>query len=314
MTSNSTIKNSLPVILLFGPTAVGKTELLCRLFSGSGEVVSADSLQVYRGFDIGSAKPSREVLSRLPHHLINIRDPREGFSAGDFVSAADSLVPEIQSRGRLPVLSGGTAFYLKNFLYGLPEVPPGGGETRERLNLQAEQEGLPALHKRLQEVDPVSAERIPMQNRVRIIRALEVWETTGRPLSSFEVPDTPRAGYRFLVIGLDRPREELEQRIRLRVKQMFTEGLLDEIRRILASGVPEDSPAMQGIGYREFLAWRDSGSAGTSQLEEQIVLHTRQYAKRQRTFFRSLPMVRWFHPREEDKIRTLVAEFAASSP
>jgi tRNA dimethylallyltransferase len=275
-------------------------------------VISADSLQVYRGFDIGSAKPPKRILRQLPHHLIDIRDPREGFSAGDFVQLADRIVQDIAGRGLLPVLSGGTAFYLRNFLFGLPEVPPGGGPVRERLNADAAIMGPENLHRKLAEVDPVSASRIPAGNRVRVIRALEVWETTGRPLSSFPAPDRPRLHLNPLVIGLERDKGDLETRIRKRVIGMIEEGLATEIEGLLASGVPEDCPAMQGIGYREYLGWKRSGSRDTGSLVDEIVLHTRQYAKRQMTFFRSLPGVHWFHPEEVDKIRSITANFAAN--
>ena len=233
MKSSTTTKNRSPVILLFGPTAVGKTELLSELFENKGEIISADSMQVYRGTDIGSAKPSPELIKRLPHHLLDILDINEQFTTGDFVRMADIAVPGILSRNRVPVISGGTAFYFKNFLYGLPPLPEVQPEWRNRLNREADKNGLINLYHQLEKADPETAARLPVTDRSRIIRALEVYYGTGKRLSEFPLPNKIRERYCYLVIGLFREKEELNQRINERVSQMFRRGLFNEIKNLL---------------------------------------------------------------------------------
>ena len=252
----------IPVLILFGPTASGKTGVLLRLF-GSGdpglppvEIVSADSMQVYRGMDIGTAKPSAEEQAALPHHLIDICDPGEQFNAGDFVRLADAACAVIVSRGKLPVISGGTGFYLKNFIQGLPEAPPADPEIRDRLKQELREKGAAALMEELASVDPVSAGRIHLRDEYRLLRALEVLRLCGRPLSSFGAFGSSAADsrphYRFLVIGLSRPREELYRRIDLRCAAMFRQGLPAEVQRLYNAGYTPQDPGMKAIGYREF--------------------------------------------------------------
>jgi len=292
----------LPLLLLFGPTGVGKTELILRLFPGRGEVISADSMQVYRGLDIGTAKPSPEVRSLVPHHLIDILDPRQQYTAGEFVHRAEELIPQIELRGRIVVISGGTAYYFRNFLYGLPETPVASPEVRKRLLDRLEAEGLSSLYAELNRLDPVAGERISARDTYRILRALEVFYSTGRPLSSFPVPKNPRLNRTYRLIGLMRDREELYRRIDARVEEMFRQGLPEEVARLVAYGYREQDPGMRGIGYREFFKLGRLGCLTLSQVKEQIQKDSRRYAKRQITFFKSLPGVQWKHP---DSIRSL---------
>ncbi|MDR1352640.1 MAG: tRNA (adenosine(37)-N6)-dimethylallyltransferase MiaA, partial [Treponema sp.] len=206
---------AVPVLLLFGPTASGKTAVLEQLASSGGsfppiEIVSADSMQVYRGMDIGTAKPSRELLARLPHHLIDIRDPAEQFNAGEFVRLADEAVRDIARRGKFPVVSGGTGFYLANFVLGLPPAPPSDAAVRLALKAELREKGAAPLRAELAACDPASAARIHENDEYRLLRALEVWRLSGRPLSDFPRPSpggAPRKEYRFFLAGLNRPRE-----------------------------------------------------------------------------------------------------------
>lgn len=304
-TSNSPI----PVICLFGPTAVGKTDLLEEFFLQTGEIVSADSMQVYRKMDIGTAKPDPSTLKRLPHHLIDILDYKTQFNAGDFVSLAESAVKDIASRGLIPVISGGTAFYFRNLLFGLPPIPKVPGNIRDTLNKRREDEGLPALRAELLEVDPVTARRLEAGDSSRIIRALEVFKGTGKTLSSFAVPHKPREEFRCLMLGLKRERTELYKRINRRVDIMFTEGLVDEVLSLVREGASFDDPGMKGIGYSEFALLLRDGCLTFEDVKDRIKQDSRRYAKRQMTFFKSLPGVEWYHPEEKEKIREGISLF-----
>ena len=268
-------------------------------------------MQVYRGLDIGTAKPSLEFRNLLPHNLIDIRDPGEQYNAGDFVKAAEELIPEISCRGKIPIVSGGTAYYFRNLLYGLPESPVGDPEVRRKLEEECRSLGLPALFRRLEATDPESAERLSSRDRYRVLRALEVREVSGKPLSACRVPLVPRKDFRFLVLGLDRDREELNARIDRRVDEMFEAGLVREVAGLLSRGCGEGDPGMRGIGYREFFLMKNDGCLGLAEVRDLIKRNSRRYAKRQRTFFSSLPGVRWFHPDRHEDILAAVDEFLA---
>ncbi len=311
MNTGSKISRS-PVVVLLGPTAVGKTAMLVRLLGESGEVINADSRQVYRHIRIGTAKPSCDERNALPHHLIDVRDPDEQFTAGDFVKCADRLVREIHARGMVPVVSGGTGFYLRSFINGLPESPPAFPELREKLRREMRRRDLSSMHEMLAEIDPVSARRIPETDRYRIERALEVYRGTGRPLSSFNVPDTPREDFDFLVIGVYREREELYRRIDARVDRMFASGLVDEIAGLLRSGWGPEDPGLRTIGYREILGLRRTGCGTLEETKVSIARNTRHYAKRQMTFFRGIAGTRWFHADDESSIEREINSFIGS--
>jgi len=300
------------IIFLFGPTAVGKTDLLCSLFSRSCEVVNADSVQVYRHLDIGSAKADAAVLKTIAHHLIDIRDPWENWNVNDFVSNADKVCKDVQMRGKIPVISGGTAFYFKSFLYGLSEAPAVDPEVRKAVAQWFWEVGKEAAHTYLQSIDPVSAARINVNDTYRITRAVEVYKTCGKPLSSFALPSTVRNNMDVVVIGLACEKDVLASRIRKRVKMMFEAGLEDEVRSLLAMDAQPSWQSMQGIGYREFMNRLSDGKLpeklDVENIAEEIAMNSIHYAKRQMTFFRSFENVNWFSPEDRAGITGLLRE------
>ena len=288
----------LPVLVVFGPTASGKTALARALFADSGdplpfgtdgrfrgrvEIISADSMQVYRGMDIGTAKPGFELLASLPHHLIDIRNPDEQFCAGDFVRLADEACRDVIARGKVPVVLGGTAFYIPNFLYGLPSTPESDPDLRKKILARMKDEGPERLLAELKDLDPESAARIHPNDEYRIARALEVFYASGRPLSRFSLPTAFREGFRFRAIALARPRDALNARIDARVDEMFASGLAGEVSGLIAYGYGPEDPGMQAIGYREFFGEGDEAAVRVA-----IKADSRKYAKRQETFIRPM--------------------------
>ncbi|SIQ79326.1 tRNA dimethylallyltransferase [Alkalispirochaeta americana] len=293
---------AIKAVVLFGPTAVGKTGILQKVLAenprlaGAVEIVSADSRQIYRGMDIGTAKPSRDELEAVPHHLIDLQEPTRSFDVGQFVRSCDRLCQEICLRGRIPLVTGGTAFYLQGFLCGLPEVPPSSREVQRELSRRAREEGLAPLRQELERVDPESAIRIGENDAYRIVRALEVYLVSGRPRSSFHEPRDIRQDLSVQIVGLTRDRSELHQRINRRVRAMMEAGLPGEVEELVRSGLGKDDPGFRTIGYREFL--EISGDPPWSEeelgrIQERIARNTRHYARRQEIFFRRLPQVRW---------------------
>jgi len=307
------------LIILFGPTGVGKTDILDRLFSDRTrlkavdgslpcvEVISADALQIYRDLDIGTAKPEADLLSRIPHHLINILNYNESFSAGEFVSRTDALIPQILHRGSLPVISGGSAFYIRSWLMGLPPTPPVNPAIRKKIEEQWRTRRDEEIHAALSEIDPKSALRISTKDRYRMLRALEVYSQTNRPLSDIQVPSQPHQDYRTLIIGLHRDRKELYQRINDRVDRMIDAGLEAEVAALRFQGARLEHPGMKGIGYREWFT-----QSSPQSIADLIARNTRRYAKRQITFFSSLEGVHWFdaaEPLEISGLRQTIADF-----
>jgi tRNA dimethylallyltransferase len=215
-------------------------------------VITADSMQVYKYMDIGTAKPTATERAALPHHLIDLKRPDEGYHVGEFVKRAERLVYDINARGALPVIAGGTAFYFNVFLFGLPGTPEASAETRALLQRRLEREGLDTLRRELEERDPASAERIAPGDTYRNVRALEVLYESGYPRSAYEMPAEPRGDMRILTLGLYRERHELYQRINARVEEMMEAGLPEEVRRLAAMGYRPPHPGMRAIGYREF--------------------------------------------------------------
>ena len=287
-------------------------------------MINADSMQVYRRMDIGTAKPSHSVLAHIPHHLIDVVDPCEQFNAGHFVHQADTCVTDICGRKKIPVLSGGTAFYLKNFIFGLPHAPPGSKRIRDKLTIMAQGKGGHLyLLDELKSVDPPTAARLNENDIYRIVRALEVYRLTGRALSSFEVPAIPRRQYSFLIIlppwrqysfliiGLRRDRNDLYDRINRRVEEMFAKGLVKEVKDLISSGYGPDDPGMRAIGYREFFRMQ-RGCRTLADTSELIKRNSRRFAKRQIAFFKALQDVRWYHPDEYSNIQNSIEEFSAT--
>lgn len=295
----STVSNK--VLVLFGPTAVGKTATIERLQRDDRlprkpvVVISADSSQVYRGLDIGTAKPSAAERGGIRHELIDILDPADPFSIGEFCRLADEACERACAEGALPVLSGGTAYYVKGFIYGPPPAPPADAGIRAELQRELAKKGPAAIRAELDAVDPVSAARIAPADLYRTTRALEVYRCSGLPLSSFAPPSEPRPRWDCLVVGLDRPRDELYARIEARVDAMLEAGLEREVDGLVAAGYGRDAPGMKAIGYAEFIdapAGPD-GRRDARAVADAIKLHTRRYAKRQLTFMRAIPGVRW---------------------
>lgn len=293
--------------MILGPTAVGKSRLAVALaLRFRGEIINGDSMQVYRGFDIGTAKPTLEERDGVPHHLLDFVDPRSQFCAMDFVQETLRALEEIGGRGRLPFIVGGTGLYLKALLDGLFPGPGRDPELRRRLDREAEEEGLEKLWARLECVDPVYAAKIGRRDRIRIIRALEVYELTGAPISAhFGRTEGFLKHFQTLRIGLQLDRKELNTRIEERVDRMFAGGLAAEVESLLASGVPEDAPPFRGLGYKQVLMAR----RGEISLDEARALtkqETRQYAKRQVTWFRKMPGVHWLGPDDLEAAAGLV--------
>lgn len=297
------------IILLFGPTAVGKTELISTLFKENYEIINADSMQVYRTLNIGTAKPSLELQRKIPHHLVDIISPTDQFHTGEFVRLTDELAMDITMRGKIPVLCGGTAFYFKNYLFGLPEIPKIDSSYREKLNLELNSRGIKYLYKELKKVDPKRAEKVHPNDKYRILRSLEIIRGSGKAQSNFKPCETLRSGIIPLILGLKRDREELYKRVDQRVDEMFEAGFINEVKKCFAEGLNENDPGMQGIGYREFFLMGRRGEITGSDVKGLIKMNSRRYAKRQITFFKSLPDVNWFHPGDVDTIRKEIVGF-----
>ncbi len=285
------------IIIVLGPTAVGKSRVAVDLaLRFGGEVINGDSIQVYRGFDIGTDKPTPGSMRGVPHHLIDIVDPEVQFTAADFVREALAAAGEIASRGRLPLIAGGTGLYLKALVDGLFPGPGRDPALRAALEAEARERGLDTLFRRLEVVDPGYAAKIRGRDRVRIIRALEVHAITGKALSEhFRRTESPVRGRNVLRIGLRLDRAALVRRIEDRVELMFERGLVEEVRGLLERGVPESAPPFRALGYRHALKHLRGGMS----LGEAVSLtkaETRQYAKRQMTWFRKMDGVAWFSP------------------
>ena len=295
-------------MVLFGPTAVGKTALTEELFSKGFEIINADSVQVYRFLDIASAKPEKELVEKIPHHLVDIRFPWEQYNSGDFCKDAERLIKEINERGNIPLITGGTAYYFKQLLYGPSSTPESNPKTREEIQRTIDDIGLDKAYEMLMSLDMKAAKKIDKNDRYRISRALEVIKDTGRPLSSFPVSDTLREDIDFVIIGLKREKKELEERIRKRVDIMFDSGAVREMKALLSMGADLSWPGMQGIGYREWFNALESGEVNISIIKDMIIRSSIKYAKRQMTFFSSFSDTAWFSPNDIEKIKGYLEE------
>jgi tRNA dimethylallyltransferase len=282
------------LIAVVGPTASGKSELALRLARGhGGEIVSCDSLQVYRGLDIGSAKPTAEERREVPHHLVDVVAPDEPFSAADYARLGRRALAEIAERGRLAVVAGGTGLYLRALLQGLFEGPSRDEGFRSRLEDLADRYGDARLHRVLARADPSSASRIEVRDRVRVIRALEVLHATGRPMSTHHAePTRPLVGVSIFTLGIAPPRPTLRERVERRTERMFDAGLLDEARGLLARGYGPELRPLRAIGYRQALAVV-RGETDEAAARRDIVAETMRYAKRQMTWFRHQTEALW---------------------
>lgn len=304
----SQTSNLQPLLVIVGPTASGKSQLAIEAAEAlSGEIVSADAFAVYRGLDVGTDKPGAEARRRIRHHLIDVADPTERFSAGDFARAAGAAIADIRSRGHTPIVAGGSHFYVRALLMGLFPSPPRDTTIRSRL-LAAWRNDPGALFRTLQAVDPDAAARIDPRDRQRIVRALEVHQLTKVPISKHWEHSQQSPRYRPVIVAPERPREELYARISRRVDHMFGSGLEEEVNQLLVSGVPRDAHALKAIGYRQVVEmleglWdRPTTIARTTQA-------SRRLAKRQLTWLRSPRegSVQWVHPAERGGTKSLIA-------
>ena len=286
------------ILIICGPTASGKTALAAELaLRLDGEVVSADSMQVYRGMDIGTAKPTRGEMRGVPHHMLDVADPRENYSVARYVAQAVPIVDGILARGKLPIVAGGTGLYLDNLVAGRQFAPfaPDSG-LRERLQERVRTEGLPALRRELERADPEAAGRIHPNDEKRTLRALEVYLATGKTITQHDRDSRALPNrYTPLTIALNfGERPWLWERIDRRVDRMMAQGLEGEVRGLLASGVSRECTAMQAIGYKEIAAAIAEGRPAAEGAEE-VKLRSRQYAKRQLTWFRRNKQAYWFN-------------------
>lgn len=295
------------IVVIAGPTASGKSSLaieLALLFSG--EIISADSMQVYKYMDIGTAKPALKERAGIPHHLIDVAEPDEEYTAARFKADAGELIKEIRGRGNNVFVAGGTGLYIKALTEGLFEGPEGDRSLRDELLREARLEGRNHLHKRLKEVDPESAAGIHPNNLRRVIRALEVYYVSDRPISSFHKAHAfGERPYRTLKIGIKKDRPDLYGDIDERVDKMISDGLVDEVKRLIASGYSSDLKPMGALGYKEVLGFLRGGFP----LEEAIRLlkrNTRHYAKRQMTWFKKDTEISWFSPDDKKGIQEAV--------
>ncbi|WP_420852211.1 tRNA (adenosine(37)-N6)-dimethylallyltransferase MiaA [Paenibacillus hamazuiensis] len=282
------------LLVLVGPTAVGKTKLSLELAEAlNAEVISGDSMQVYRGMDVGTAKATEEERRRVPHHMIDIHDPDHPFSVAEFQAKARELIAEIAGRNRLPFIVGGTGLYVESVCYAY-EFSEGGGdeEFREEQRKYALAHGEEALHAKLREVDPISADRLHPNDQRRIIRALEIYHMTGIPMSEQLAAQKKQSPYELCIVGLTMERGLLYKRIEDRIDEMMEQGLVQEVRRLLDQGYTTDLVSMQGLGYKEIAAYLQ-GNLTLGEAVELLKKNTRRFAKRQLSWFRHMKDIEW---------------------
>jgi len=308
--------------VLIGPTATGKSAVgLAVAEQIGGEIVGCDSLQVYRGFCVGTAKPTPAERERVPHHLVDFVDPRRGFSLAEFVRLAEAAILEITGRGKVPLIVGGTGMYLRGLLRGIVPAPPGDRALRERLRRIGRSRGSEWLHRYLARLDPESARRLPVADVQRIVRAIDLARSSDRTwserLQEHGTWGARNDRYPCLKFGLDMDRRQLVRQVEERVEGFFENGLVEEVRGLLRQGVPADANAFKAIGYREVLAAISQGR-DPDRTREEVKRSTRRYVKRQRTWLRNEPGLRWLGAAEEpqriaDRIVEAWQAFAASS-
>lgn len=297
-------------IVICGPTAVGKTGFaieMARHFGG--EIVNADSMQIYRRMDIGTAKPSAREQAMAAHHLVDILEPDEDFNAARYACLADDCIARLSSEQKVPFVVGGTGLYIKALIYGLTDAAPSAPRIRARLRNELEVSGVRSMHRRLRACDPVSADRIHPNDTYRILRALEVFELTGQSITRhFEDHGFSTTRYNALLLGLTLPRDLLYDRINRRVEIMLTEGFLDEVKTLLEAGFSADLKSMQSLGYRHMVDYIQ-GRIGWDEAVRTMKRDHRRYAKRQMTWFRADPKVHWLAPDQYQAATDLIDGF-----
>ncbi len=288
------------IVVIIGPTAVGKTKYAIRVAQNlNGEILSADSMQVYKHMNIGSAKPTEEELATVRHHLIGEVDPLQEWSAAEYQKEAKSRINQMLSRGKLPVICGGTGLYVNSLIYDMDfSLAKEDERLRKELQLLADSMGGQALHNRLKKADPAAAERIHPNNIKKMIRAIEVSETAGKGIPAFDGVFTKAGDYDCIMIGLNMDRQVLYNRIEQRVDAMIEAGLVDEVRMLLARGLTEDDNAMKGIGYKELIGFLQN-EYSLEEAVKKIKQNSRNYAKRQMTWFRRYDNIKWFDLTDE---------------
>jgi tRNA dimethylallyltransferase len=291
-----------PVVIVLGPTAAGKSRFAMGLAERfPSEIISFDSIKVYRGMDVGTDKPSEEEMERFGYHLVDVRSPSETMNAGEFIRLAGKKVAEVLSRNHLPIIEGGTALYLKSFVWGIFEGPGRDEDLRKQLHERAEKEGPEALHRELAKLDPARAADILPRDLKRIIRALEIARLTGQKPSELRKEwdaDRPREGYAFIMLGISRKRDELYRRIDDRIAGMMSNGLLDEVGRIWQGG-GFSRTSREAIGYRQLIEYLD-GKIELDEAVRRIRKATHDFARRQENWFKHFPDVEWFEVTGDD--------------
>lgn len=289
------------LLVLIGPTAVGKTKLSIEIAKRYGcEIISGDSMQVYRGMDIGTAKIKPAEMGGVPHHMLDIHEPAEPFSVAEFQERAMQLIEDIGSRGLLPFIVGGTGLYVESLCYGFGFSDGGADEAfREEQRRFLQEHGEEALHAKLRSVDPGSAERLHPNDHRRVIRALEVYKQTGRPLSEHLAEQTRESPFELCLIGLTMDRKILYKRIEDRIDAMLAEGLAEEVRELLDRGVPRETVSMQGLGYKEIAAYL-FGETSYDEAVQLLKRNTRRFAKRQLSWFRHMRDIQWLDVGDEE--------------
>ncbi len=298
------------IVVICGPTAIGKTAAAIQVAERfNGEIISADSMQIFRYMDIGTAKPAPEEQARVRHYMIDIADPDEAFDALKFAEAAREKIRELHARNILPVVAGGTGFYIRALLHGLFDALPADPHIRTRLKQEAEEKGLDFLYRRLQQCDPHASERIHPNDRYRILRGLEVYESTGKTITEYQrghgFADEP---FNALKIGLCKDRAVLYERINRRVEAMIAGGLIEEVGSLLNMGYPSSLNSMQSIGYRHIADFLE-GRVSLDESAETMKQDTRRYAKRQMTWFRADPQILWTESGDTESLFARVRQF-----
>jgi len=298
-----------PLIVIAGPTGVGKTELAHWLaLKLKGEIISADSRQVYCYMDIGTGKPSKSLQVELPYHLIDVVKPDENFTLADFKAMSEKIIEQVHSRGRLPFLVGGTGLYIKAVTTGLFPSPAPSPTIRQKLQLQTSKFGKKYLYDKLCQADEEKAKKLNPNDTRRIIRALEVFYQTGIPISHLQKHKTQKKDYNLIMICLNKDRERLYHQINLRVDKMIKDGLVEEVRNLLNMGYNENLISMEAVGYKQIIDYL-KGNYSLDEAIKMIKKLTRNFAKRQLTWFRAEKRFNWFNPDQKDKVEEFLIKY-----